>query len=174
MADNLHALIVAQVITLAFQWYIANTKSIKRLFVATLMFNFANMACYLINGDMAVVCGYVVICIRSVIYVWRDEIKAKMASWLVPVTFILIQLVVGVTSMDNPWQWMSTLIPCYVIYYLWFYEELQRLRVGNVIANTTWGIYNLVTGLYIVAFGRMATAAINVIAYRQNRQEPRE
>lgn len=172
MADNLPALIVAQVVTLAFQWYIANTKSPKRLFVATLMFNLANMACYLINGDMATVCSYVVICVRSVIYVWRDEIKAMRGAWLVPVTFILIQLGVGVASMDNPLQWMPTLIPCYTIYYLWFYDELQQLRVGNMIANATWGMYNLVTGLHIVALGRMATVAINAIAYRQNRQAP--
>lgn len=162
-------LILAQVLTLVVQAYIANTKSQRRVFVATCLFNFANMFCYYLNGDMTTVWLYVVICVRSVAYVAREELKPRRLSWLIPATFIAIQLAVGLVSMDSPWQIMPTLIPCYTIYYLWYYESLQKLRVGNMVANAAWMAYNLVTGLYIIALGRLATVVLNADAYRRNR-----
>lgn len=169
MPDSTTSLILAQLATVAVQAYIANTKSARRVLVATFLFNFANMLCYWLNGDMTTVYLYVVICVRSLVYVAREELKPRRLSWLIPAGFIAIQLAVGLSTMTNPWQILPTLIPCYTIYYLWNYDTLQRLRVGNMVANGAWGVYNIATGLYIVAIGRLATVLLNAGAWRRNR-----
>ena len=169
MIDSTTSLILAQLVTVGVQAYIANTKSTRRVLVATFLFNFANMLCYFLNGDMTTVYLYVVICVRSLVYVAREELKPKRFSWLIPAGFIAVQLAVGLSTMTSPWQILPTLIPCYTIYYLWYYDTLQKLRVGNMVANGAWGVYNIVTGLYIVALGRIATVLLNAGAWRRNR-----
>lgn len=165
------SLILAQVLTVCVQAYIANTHSTRRVLVATFLFNCANMLCYFLNGDMTTVWLYVVICIRSVVYVWRDDLRSLRLSWVIPVVFIGIQLAIGLATIESPWQILPTLIPCYTIYYLWHYESLQRLRIGNMLANGAWGVYNVVTGLYIVALGRLATVLLNADAWRRNQDD---
>ena len=36
-------------------------------------------------------------------------------------------------------------------------------------ANAAWMLYNLATGLHIIALGRLATVLLNADAYRRNR-----
>jgi hypothetical protein len=158
-------LIGAQVLVCIVQFYIATSENIKRIYIVTFLFNVFNLVCYLLNGDMTTTYLYIIICIRSFIYISRDKIKQNKWHFAVPVIFIIIQLVVGFTSIDNAWQLISILIPCYVNYYLWFYDSTQKLRVGNFIGNVAWCVYNAVTGLWIIAASRAVTAGMNAAAY---------
>ena len=52
-----------------------------------------------------------------------------------------------------------------------FYNDTQKLRVGNILANTAWAVYNIATGLYIVLIMRAITIISNIIAYEKRRNE---
>ena len=164
-------LICTQVVTCLIQYYIATTEKIKNIFWVTFLFNVANMLCYALNSDMMTVAMYIIICVRSFIYVYRDEIKKHRWHSLVPIICVLLQGGVGFAMIENPWQLIPTIIPCYVCIYMWFYDTTQKLRIGNIIGNGAWGIYNTVTGLYIVAVGRLITVIMNIVAYIRNRKK---
>ena len=51
---------------------------------------------------------------------------------------------------------------------MWFNKTTQELRIGNIIANSAWFIYNIVTGLYLVAAVRLVTIAANSIQYSKH------
>ena len=46
-------------------------------------------------------------------------------------------------------------------------ETTQKIRIGNIIANLAWAIYNICTGLYIVLIMRAVTILSNLIAYNK-------
>jgi hypothetical protein len=73
--------------------------------------------------------------------------------------------------MENKLQIMSVLIPCYSCWYLWFYNDTQKLRKGNIIANSAWAIYNICTGLYIILIMRAITIGSNLTAYLKRKKE---
>jgi hypothetical protein len=83
---------------------------------------------------------------------------------------ILAQGIIGFLMMENLWQIIPIIIPCYICYYMWFYDTTQKLRIGNIIGNGTWGIYNTATGLYIIAIGRLITVLINAIEYTKKQK----
>lgn len=163
-------LIVSQVLVCAIQFFIATSENIGKIFAVTLLFNVFNLLCYYINGDMATTYLYVVICIRSAVYLFRDRIKRHSWHWLVPLTAIAVQTAVGFTNIDNPWQLLPIITPCYVNYYLWFYKSTQKLRIGNAVNNGLWGIYNAATGLWIIAAGRIITVIMNTVSHRIHRK----
>lgn len=84
---------------------------------------------------------------------------------IISVIVITVQLLIGILTIETPLQIMSVLIPCYSCWYLWFYDTTQKLRVGNILANLAWAIYNLCSGLYIVLIMRAITVSSNLIAY---------
>ena len=73
--------------------------------------------------------------------------------------------------MERPIQIMSILIPCYSCWYLWFSKDTQKLRIGNIIANILWGIYNICCGLYIILIMRAITITSNLVAYIKRKNE---
>lgn len=158
-------LILAQLLVCAVQYYIATTEKIKNVLWTTFLFNFFNLVCYFINGDLTTTCIYVLICVRSFVYTYRDRIKKHKWHHLVPAAAILAQIIVSIFTIENPWQLIPVIIPCYVCYYMWYYDTTQKLRIGNIIGNGAWCVYNTVTGLYIVAVGRLITVVMNIAAY---------
>ena len=164
-------LILAQIAVCIIQYYIATTEKIKNIFWVTFLFNFANLICYFFNGDISTVLLYILICIRTFVYIFRDKLKLHKWSVIISFGFIAIQLVVGFATMTSYWQIIPILTPCYVCYYMWFYETTQKLRIGNIIGNANWCVYNTVTGLYIVAIGRLVTVIMNLVTYIKRRNE---
>lgn len=163
-------LIVMQLLVCAVQYFIATSESIKKIFVVTLLFNVFNLLCYYLNGDMATVYSYLVICTRSVVYIYRDSIKKHKWHFVVPLLAIALQTSVGFSAIDNLWQLLPIIAPCYVNYYLWFYESTQKLRLGNIANNSLWGIYNFVTGLWIIGIVRGITVVMNAVAFAKHRK----
>ena len=163
-------LILTQIIVCIIQYYIATTEKTKNIFLVTFLFNFFNGLCYYLNKDMPTVYFYIVICVRSFIYIYKDKIKIHKWHPIIPFLFIGVQIVVGILTLDNYWQLIPMIMPCYVCYYMWFYYTTQKLRIGNIIGNSAWFIYNTVTGLYIVAAGRLITVVMNLITYIKRRR----
>ena len=54
---------------------------------------------------------------------------------------------------------------------MWFSKNTQELRIWNAICNGLWGIYNLMTGLYIVMMSRIITVIINLVVYKENKKK---
>ena len=159
-------IIVIQFIIVLINYYIANTENIKRIYVVTFLFNLSNLIMYLFNKDKTTTILYIIITLRSLVYIYRDKLKTV----LIPIIAILVQLIVGFTTIDNAWQLIPIVIPCYVCYYMWFNKTTQQLRLSNAFCNFMWFVYNMKTGLYIVAVSRLITTVNNIMAYRKNKE----
>lgn len=159
-----------QIVTIIVNIYISFTEQKKRIYVATFLLNLAQLFMYFFNNDITTGLIYIIIVVRSWVYIYKDKFKSDV----VPYLMILIQLIIGLATRENDLQILSTLIPCYTCWYLWFYNDTQKLRVGNIIANTAWAIYNICTGLYIILIMRFMTVGSNLIAYIKRRYELKE
>ena len=122
---------------------------------------------YFLNNDFTTGLIYIVIVIRSFIYIYKDKFKTN----IIPYIAIAIQLAIGYFTIENRLQILSILIPCYSCWYLWFYKDTQKLRIGNIVANTAWAVYNICNGLYIILIMRAMTVASNVIAYVNRKKQ---
>ena len=162
----------AQIVVVFINTYIAFTENKKRIYIVTFLFNLSNLVMYLVNKDKTTAIIYIVITVRSLVYVFKDTIVKKWGKWsvVVPILSIALQLAIGLYQMENLWQLIPVLTPCYVCYYLWFYNTTQKLRVGNIVGNSMWFIYNTATELYIVAISRLVTVAVNTAAFVSKRK----
>lgn len=156
-----------QIITILVNIYISFTEKKKRIYIATFLLNLSQLLMYMFNNDLTTTLIYIVITVRSFIYIYKDKFKTD----IVPYLAIIIQLIIGYYTIENSMQVLSILIPCYTCYYLWFYNDTQKIRIGNIIANTLWAIYNIATGLYIVLIMRAMTIISNIVAYIRRRKQ---
>lgn len=150
-----------QIISVIVNTYIAFTEKKKRIYIATFLLNLAQLLMSFFNNDTTTTLIYIIIVIRSFIYLYKDKFKNN----LIPYIVITVQLLIGILTIETPLQIMSVLIPCYSCWYLQFYDTTQKLRVGNILANLAWAIYNLCSSLYIVLIMRAITVSSNLIAY---------
>lgn len=158
---------IMQVITTLVNIYISFTEKKKNIYLATFLLNFSQLLMYFFNGDITTGLIYIIIVIRSFIYLYKDKCKSN----LIPIFIIIIQIAIGFATMQNYIQILSILIPCYSTYYLWFYKDTQKLRVGNIIANSLWAAYNVCTGLYIILIMRAITIVSNLVAFIKRKIE---
>lgn len=156
-----------QIISVIVNTYIAFTEKKKRIYIATFLLNLAQLLMYFFNNDTTTGLIYIVIVFRSLIYIYKDKFKTN----IIPFLAIGIQLLIGFLTIETPIQILSILIPCYTCWYLWFYDTTQKIRIGNIIANLAWAVYNICTGLYIVLIMRAITVASNLIAYIKYKNE---
>ena len=151
---------VMQIVTVIVNMYIAVTEKKKRIYIATFLLNLSQLIIYFLNNDLTTALIYIVIVIRSLIYIYKDNFKTN----IIPYLAILIQLIIGYFTIENAIQILSVLIPCYSCWYLWFYKDTQKLRIGNIISNMAWAVYNIYNGLYILLIMRSITISSNAIA----------
>ena len=161
---------VMQIVTVIVNMYIAVTEKKKRIYIATFLLNLSQLIIYFLNNDLTTALIYIVIVIRSLIYIYKDNFKTN----IIPYLAILIQLIIGYFTIENAIQILSVLIPCYSCWYLWFYKDTQKLRIGNIIANTAWAVYNIYNGLYIILIMRSTTIGSNAIAYIRRKRNLEE
>ena len=161
---------VMQIVTVIVNMYIAVTEKKKRIYIATFLLNLSQLIIYFLNNDLTTALIYIVIVIRSLIYIYKDNFKTN----IIPYLAILIQLIIGYFTIENAIQILSVLIPCYSCWYLWFYKDTQKLRIGNIIANTVWAVYNIYNGLYIILIMRSMTIGSNAIAYIRRKRNLEE
>ena len=161
-------IIFIQIVAVLTSIYIANTKHIKRIMIATFIFNLFNMFCYYMQDDLMTVYMYILIVVRSFIYVYKEKLDKYS---FIPFFFIALQVIVGVVTMQHWYNIFAIIIPCFTIYYMWFYKTTQKLRVGNIIAAGLWFIYNIITGLYIISISRIITIIVNSIALYVHRKD---
>lgn len=161
---------IMQIVTVIVNMYIAFTEKKKRIYIATFLLNLSQLIMYFFNNDLTTAFIYIVIVIRSLIYIYKDKFKTN----IIPYVAILIQLIIGYFTIENAVQILSVLIPCYSCWYLWFYKDTQKLRIGNIIANTVWAVYNIYNGLYIILIMRSMTIGSNAIAYIRRKRNLEE
>lgn len=152
-----------QIITVIVNIYISFTEKKNRIYIATFLINLAQLIMYFFNNDLTTSLIYSAIVIRSFIYIYKDNFKTN----IIPFLMIGIQLLIGYFTIENPLQILSILIPCYTCWYLWFSKDTQSLRIGNIVANIAWAIYNICGGLYIILIMRAMAIISNIIAYNK-------
>jgi len=156
-----------QIITIIVNIYISFTEKKKRIYIATFLLNLAQLVMYFFNNDLTTALIYIVIVIRSLIYIYKDNFKTN----IIPYLAISIQILIGYITIENGFQIFSIIIACYSCWYLWFYNNTQKLRIGNIVANTAWAIYNICGGLYIILIMRGITIISNTVAYIKRKNE---
>ena len=161
---------IMQIVTVMVNMYIAVTEKKKRIYIATFLLNLSQLIIYFFNNDLTTALIYIVIVIRSLIYIYKDNFKTN----IIPYLAILIQLIIGYFTIENAIQILSVLIPCYSCWYLWFYKDTQKLIIGNIISNTAWTVYNIYNGLYILLIMRSMTIGSNAIAYIRIKRKRKE
>lgn len=159
--------VLMQIVTIIVNIYISFTERKKRIYIATFLLNLAQLFMYLFNGDLTTALIYIVIVARSFIYIYKDKFKKN----IIPYIAMALQILIGCFTIENSVQIFSVLISCYSCWYLWFYNDTQKLRVGNIIANTAWAIYNVCGGLYIILIMRAITITSNMVAYIKRKNE---
>lgn len=159
--------VLMQIVTIIVNIYISFTERKKRIYIATFLLNLAQLFMYLFNGDLTTALIYIVIVARSYIYIYKDKFKKN----IIPYIAMALQILIGCFTIENSVQIFSVLISCYSCWYLWFYNDTQKLRVGNIIANTAWAIYNVCGGLYIILIMRAITITSNMVAYIKRKNE---
>ena len=160
-------IIVMQIITVLVNIYISFTENTKRLYIAIFLLNFAQLIMYWFNSDLTTTLIYIMITVRSILCIYKSKFKTD----LIPYSIINIQLIIGYFTIKETLQIIPVIMACYATWYLWFYTDTQKIRIGNIIANTTWAFYNAYTGLYIAIIMRAMAVASNVIAYVKRKQE---
>lgn len=150
-----------QVITILVNIYISFTENKNRIYIATFLLNLSQLLMYWFNNDLTTTLIYIVITIRSFIYIYKNKFKTNFLMYIA----IIIQLIIGFFTIEQNIQILSILIPCYTCWYLWIYNDTQKIRIGNIIANILWAVYNIATGLYIILIMRVITIMSNIIAY---------
>lgn len=156
-----------QIVTIIVNIYISFTEKKKRIYIATFWLNFSQLLMYFFNNDLTTALIYIVIVVRSLVYIYKDKFKTN----IIPYLAITIQILIGCLTIQNRLQIFSVLIACYSCWYLWFYNDTQKLRIGNIIANTAWAIYNICNGLYIILIMRIMTIISNLSAYIKRKKE---
>lgn len=158
---------IMQIVTIIVNVYISFTEKKQRIYIATFLLNLAQLLMYFFNNDLMTALIYIVIVVRSLLYIYKDKFKTN----IIPYVAIVLQLLIGFLTIKTPLQIMSIVIPCYSCWYLWFYNDTQKLRIGNIIANSAWAIYNVCDGLYIILIMRAMTIGSNLIAYVRRKKQ---
>lgn len=156
-----------QIITVILNIYISVTEKKKRIYIANFLINFSQFIMYFVNDDLTTALIYSVIVIRSFIYIYKETFKTN----IIPYIAILVQILIGYFTLNNSLQIISIVISCYSCWYLWFYNNTQKLRIGNIIANTAWAVYNICGGLYIILIMRIITILSNLISFVKRKNE---
>lgn len=154
-------LIITQIIIVFINYYIATTENKKNIYIVTFLFNFANLLMYFFNDDKTTTITYIIIALRSLIYIYKDKLKTH----IIPILFISLHLFIGFYNIKNIWELIPIIIPSLVCYYMWYSKNTQELRLWNAFCNACWSIYNLKTGLYIVMISRIITVIMNLSQY---------
>lgn len=151
--------------------YIAFTTNTKRLYWANFLFNALNMAIYAYMRDWPTVLSYVGITTRSYAYIYKNRFRTNA----LPVIFCLFHIVTGLAVLQNPWQVCTVIAPCVLCISMWFFKgRFQALRIGNMLNAGLWLVYNLFTGIYLIAALRVLAILANATAYiRASRREER-
>lgn len=161
--------ITFQILCVIVNTYISFTEKKRNIYIATFLFNLFQLFMYFFNDDKTTALVYVIGTIMSFVYIYKDKIRFK-ARHIIPVFFVACQLILGFMTMQRPIQIISIITPCVPTLYLWYCKNTQGLRIGNIITNTSWGVYNILTGLYIVVITRVIAIITNVIAFIQNKK----
>lgn len=157
--------IVLQAVACGLGIYQSRTENKKNIYLTTFLFNMSCLLVYLAIGEISTVLSYILITVRSYIYMFKD----KLHYHIIPIGFIVIHLIVGFMSITNPWQLLSILAPSFTCFYMWYGKDTQQLRLGNIVNASLWLVYNIYCGLYILCINRVITIGSNVIAYVQKR-----
>ena len=71
-----------QVATIIVNIYISVTEKNKRIYIATFLLNFFQLMMYFLNNDFTTGLIYIVIVIRSFIYIYKDKFKTNIIPYI--------------------------------------------------------------------------------------------
>lgn len=157
---------ILQIIALGVNIYIAFTKK-ERVYLATFIFNAANLFLYMWIGETSAVVSYLLITVRSLVYLFKDKVNLKY----MPVAFIILHVIFGILTVESLIGWLSVLAPCFTCVYMWVSKNEQQLRIGNMVNNGIWLVYNCCMGLWVVALSRVITIVANMIGYIKGKRK---
>lgn len=121
--------IITQCVACIISVYQAHTENKKGIYLSVFLFNMSCLLVYLTIGDYTSATSYILITVRSYVYLYKDKLKKPF----IPYMFIGLHIVTGLMSINNPWQIISIITPSITCWYMWFCKKTQQLRIGNII-----------------------------------------
>ena len=163
-------IIITQTIVSIIDIYMLFTHKKQNVYITNFLFALFSLMMYMCKQDYATCIIYVFISVRAFVYLYRDNLyQHKLMKYFIPFLFITIQFIIGINCYHNWWGIIPTLAPAFCCFYLWFGNDLQMLRIGNIITSIAWFLYNLHLGLYIASISRIIVALAGISAYIKNR-----
>lgn len=159
-------LVILQIVAVIVNVYIAFAKK-KNVYITTFAFNFVNLCIYIYLGDITTIISYILISLRSFLYIYKDKLKVRY----LPLLFIVLHIVFGIFTMENYIQILSIIAPCLTCMYMWISEDEQQLRLGNIGVASIWCLYNGLLGLYGLVLSRVITIVANIISYNIKKKD---
>ena len=95
-----------QILSVIVNTYIAFTEKKKRIYIATFLLNLTQLFMYFFNDDLTTALIYIIIVLRSLIYIYKDKFKTN----IVPYLAIIVQLLIGFFTIKAPIQILSIFI----------------------------------------------------------------
>ena len=114
--------VIFQIFAVLVSTYIAFTKSKKIVYILTFLFNLSCLLVYYFNNDLVTSLMYLIIAVRSFVYIYNNKIKHSF----VPTIFMLLHLMVWLLVPHTSISVLSVLAPCFVTYYMWYWNTLQK------------------------------------------------
>lgn len=161
--------IALQIISFVVAVYIAFSHKKKNILIATFMFNFLQLALYLIIKDYSTAYSSILINIRSIVFLFQDKIKTNRVGNIIPFLFVIAHITVGVTHIEHWYQTFTMIAPIIIILSLWFEKNRQRMRVEQSVSDILWIVYNAIAGIWIVSAVKTLCVFMSIIAMIKNK-----
>ena len=165
---NIYLLIIFQIIALIVDGYIAFSNNKKNVLLMTFVFNFLSLLLYFFIKDYSTVISYILIVTRSLVYIFQEKIKKYKFSFLIPITFMSLHIILGIKTITSIWGILPIIAPCIVCYLLWFVKKRQNMRLLQALSDLLWFIHNIYSGLYIISLSRIISIILGLLAYKKN------
>ena len=163
--------IITQTLALICNTYVAFSKNNKRIYVATCLFNLFALLTGLLQQDYSLCASYSIVIYRSIIVLFKDKIKLRFLFYTLPVTFVIAHIGFGIYTWTGLWSLIPMIAPMVIGLVLWFSNDLQQYRCGNIVNNGLWLMHNLYSRSYILALTRIYAIVANGCALVRNRNK---
>lgn len=169
--DKSTLLFIFQILTSCAGIYIVFTPKMKNVLLGDLAINTSLLVCYILINDLTAGVIYIIASIKSVSYLFKDKITKRIPGGVVPIFWMILYIICGLSTLSTPTQIVPIIIACYNVGYMWFLQnDNQKMRLANASNNTAWLLYNAYVGLWIVVIMRIIVAGAGYISWWKNRK----
>ena len=151
--------VICQIIVLVVNIAIAFMRNTDNFLKYALVANMFTLFSYIASGNYAGAFVYSVMIIRSLVYVFKHKYKSNLACY----AMIALQLIVSIVEIKSPIGILNGIGAVWSCYYMWFYKEPIKIKVGANINNSLKLAYDIYHGMFILVLVRAFNIVVNFV-----------